>query len=102
MFERVKQLNSPSEGEDNEKGRAVDLETASLCASPLSKAECKNVFLSSQAHPGMEWAEILWLGTQWNDFAKDNSAPHRGFKENDKVSQENRIDAGETAVICEI
>ena len=50
----------------------------------------------------MEWAEILWLGIQWNDFAKDILAPHRGFRENDKVSQENRIDAGETAVICEI
>lgn len=59
-----------SEGEDNEKGSAVDLETASLCASPLSKAECKNVFLSSQAHSGMEWVEILWLGIQWNDLPK--------------------------------
>lgn len=59
-------------------------------------------FLSSQAHSGMAWVEILWLGIQWNGFAKDSHALYRDFRENEKVSQENRISAGETAVLWEI
>lgn len=61
-------------------------------------------FFSSQAHPEMEWVESLRLGIQRNGLAKDSCAPYREFffRENEKVSQENRIYAVETAVICAI
>lgn len=45
-------------------GESCNLETASLFASLLSYVECKSISLYPQAHPEMEWVEILWLGIQ--------------------------------------